>query len=158
MAGSDNMPTGASGHNSKTPRMKEENPEETIPAVAPQTVDADMLPAAEAQAADDVEKDAYEGHDSGVAVAEDDFDNLGIEPPILKAVKELGFVRCDNITVGYTWPSLLKETLRLRLYGAVQKPFVITGYKGIDPEIYGGIDRSVYPRPVSFTVGVIATF
>lgn len=58
--------------------MKEENPEETIPAVAPQTVDADMLPAAEAQAADDVEKDAYEGHDSGVAVAEDDFDNLGI--------------------------------------------------------------------------------
>lgn len=72
--------------------MKEENPEETIPAVAPQTVDADMLPAAEAQAADDVEKDAYEGHDSGVAVAEDDFDNLGIEPPILKAVKELGFV------------------------------------------------------------------
>ncbi len=73
-------------------------------------------------------------------------------------MKELGFVRCDNITVGYTWPSLLKETLRLRLYGAVQKPFVITGYKGIDPEIYGGIDRSVYPRPVSFTVGVIATF
>ena len=72
--------------------MKEENPEETIPAVAPQTVDADMLPAAEAQAADDVEKDVYEGHDSGVAVAEDDFDNLGIEPPILKAVKELGFV------------------------------------------------------------------
>lgn len=72
--------------------MKEENPEETIPAVAPQTVDADMLPAAEAQAVDDVEKDAYEGHDSGVAVAEDDFDNLGIEPPILKAVKELGFV------------------------------------------------------------------
>lgn len=72
--------------------MKEENPEETIPAVTPQTVDADMLLAAEAQAVDDVEKDAYEGHDSGVAVAEDDFDNLGIEPPILKAVKELGFV------------------------------------------------------------------
>ena len=67
-------------------------------------------------------------------------------------------MRCDNITVGYTWPSLLKETLRLRLYGAVQKPFVITGYKGIDPEIYGGIDRSVYPRPVSFTVGVDSDF
>ncbi len=41
--------------------MKEENPEETIPAVTPQTVDADMLLAAEAQAVDDVEKDAYEG-------------------------------------------------------------------------------------------------
>ena len=34
------------------------------------------------------------------------------------------FLRCENITVGYTWPSLLKDQLRLRLYGAVQNPFV----------------------------------
>ena len=73
-------------------------------------------------------------------------------------LENAGFVRCDNITVGYTWPSLLKDSLRLRLYGAVQNPFVITKYKGIDPEIYGGIDRSTYPRPVSFTLGLIATF
>ena len=33
------------------------------------------------------------------------------------------FLRCENITVGYTWPSLLKDQLRLRLYGAVQNPF-----------------------------------
>ena len=44
------------------------------------------------------------------------------------------FLRCENITVGYTWPSLLKDQLRLRLYGAVQNPFVITKYKGLDPE------------------------
>lgn len=73
-------------------------------------------------------------------------------------LENAGFLRCDNITVGYTWPNLLKDNLRLRLYGAVQNPFVITKYKGIDPEIYGGIDNSVYPRPVSFTIGVIATF
>lgn len=73
-------------------------------------------------------------------------------------LENAGFLRCDNITVGYTWPNLFKDQLRLRLYGAVQNPFVITKYKGIDPEIYGGIDRSVYPRPVSFTVGLIATF
>ena len=73
-------------------------------------------------------------------------------------LENAGFVRCDNITVGYTWPNLLKDQLRLRLYGAVQNPFVITKYKGIDPEIYGGIDRSTYPRPVTFTLGVIATF
>lgn len=73
-------------------------------------------------------------------------------------LENAGFLRCDNITVGYTWPSLLKDQLRLRLYGAVQNPFVITKYKGIDPEIYSGIDNSVYPRPVSFTIGVIATF
>lgn len=73
-------------------------------------------------------------------------------------LENAGFVRCDNITVGYTWPNLLSDRLRLRLYGAVQNPFVITKYKGIDPEIYDGIDRSTYPRPVSFTIGVIATF
>lgn len=73
-------------------------------------------------------------------------------------LENAGFVRCDNITLGYTWPNLLDDHLRLRLYGAVQNPFVITKYKGIDPEIYGGIDRSTYPRPVTFTLGVIATF
>lgn len=69
-----------------------------------------------------------------------------------------GFVRCDNITLGYTWDNLLNNNLRLRLYGAVQNPFVITKYKGLDPEVFGGIDNDVYPRPVTFTLGVVATF
>lgn len=81
-------------------------------------------------------------------------------------LENAGFVRCDNITLGYTWPDLLNNHLRLRLYGAVQNPFVITRYKGIDPEIspgtddgsYGGVDNCVYPRPVSYTIGIIATF
>ena len=73
-------------------------------------------------------------------------------------LRNAGFVRCDNITLGYTWPNLLNNNLRLRLYGAVQNPFVISKYKGIDPEISGGIDNSTYPRPVSYTVGLIATF
>ena len=73
-------------------------------------------------------------------------------------LENAGYVRCDNITLGYTWPNLLNDNLRLRLYGAVQNPFVITKYKGIDPEIYGGIDNSVYPRPTTWTIGLIATF
>ena len=75
-------------------------------------------------------------------------------------VQNASFVRCDNITVGYTWDKLLKDRLRLRLFGAVQNPFVITKYKGLDPEVVynNGIDNSVYPRPVSFTVGVVANF
>ena len=68
------------------------------------------------------------------------------------------FLRCENITVGYTWPSLLKDQLRLRLYGAVQNPFVITKYEGLDPEVFGGIDNNVYPRPITFTLGLVATF
>ena len=73
-------------------------------------------------------------------------------------VENASFLRCDNITLGYTWPDLLNDNLRLRLYGAVQNPFVITKYKGLDPEVFDGIDNNVYPRPVSFTVGLIATF
>ncbi|MDE6577565.1 MAG: TonB-dependent receptor [Muribaculaceae bacterium] len=73
-------------------------------------------------------------------------------------VENASFLRCDNITLGYTWPNLIDDHLRLRLYGAVQNPFVITKYKGLDPEVNGGIDNNVYPRPVSFTLGLIATF
>ncbi|MEG2599869.1 MAG: TonB-dependent receptor, partial [Muribaculaceae bacterium] len=73
-------------------------------------------------------------------------------------VKNASFLRCDNITLGYTWPSLLKEKLRLRLFGAVQNPFVITKYNGLDPEVFDGIDNNVYPRPVTFTLGLVATF
>lgn len=69
-----------------------------------------------------------------------------------------GFVRCDNITLGYTWENLLDDALRLRLYGAVQNPFVISKYKGLDPEVFGGIDNNIYPRPITFTLGVVATF
>lgn len=74
-------------------------------------------------------------------------------------LENAGFVRCDNITLGYTFRDLLNNGIgTLRLYGAVQNPFVITRYKGIDPEVPGGIDTDVYPRPVSFTFGVVATF
>lgn len=73
-------------------------------------------------------------------------------------VQNASFIRCDNITVGYTWDNLLNNALRLRLYGACQNPFVITKYKGLDPEVFSGIDNNIYPRPVSFTLGLIATF
>lgn len=73
-------------------------------------------------------------------------------------VENASFLRCDNITLGYTWSNLFQDNMRLRLYGAVQNPFVITKYKGLDPEVFDGIDNNVYPRPVSFTIGLIATF
>jgi len=78
-------------------------------------------------------------------------------------LENAGYVRCDNITLGYTWPDLLNNNLRLRVYGAVQNPFVITKYKGIDPEIApssdsAGVDNNIYPRPTTWTIGLIATF
>lgn len=73
-------------------------------------------------------------------------------------LRNASFLRCDNITLGYTWQDLIQAKLKLRLYGAVQNPFVITKYKGIDPEVFSGIDNNVYPRPITFTLGVVATF
>ena len=73
-------------------------------------------------------------------------------------VQNASFVRCDNITVGYTWPHLCNDNLRLRIYGAVQNPFVITKYKGLDPEVFSGIDNSPYPNPITCTLGAVLTF
>lgn len=72
-------------------------------------------------------------------------------------VQNASFLRCDNISVGYTWPKLL-NCLRLRLFAAVQNPFVITKYKGTDPEVFSGIDSSPYPRSTTYTLGLVATF
>lgn len=73
-------------------------------------------------------------------------------------VENASFLRCDNITLGYNFENLLNNKLNLRVYGAAQNVFVITKYKGIDPEVYGGIDNNCYPRPITFTLGVIASF
>lgn len=73
-------------------------------------------------------------------------------------IENASFVRCENITVGYTFEKLFHSDLRLRLFGACQNPFVITKYKGIDPEVFDGRDNNVYPRPITFTLGLIATF
>lgn len=87
------------------------------------------------------------------------FNDLGVKGVMSDYfVRNASFVRCDNITLGYTWPSLLKNQLRLRLYGAVQNPFVITKYNGLDPEIFSGVDKEIYPRPLTVSFGVVASF
>ncbi len=73
-------------------------------------------------------------------------------------VENASFLRCDNITLGYTFENLLNNNLNLRLFGAVQNPFVITKYDGLDPEVESGLDNNVYPRPMTFTLGVVASF
>jgi hypothetical protein len=45
-----------------------------------------------------------------------------------------------------------------RLYATVQNPITITPYDGLDPEVDGGMDRQVYPRPISVLFGVNINF
>ena len=82
-------------------------------------------------------------------------------------VQNASFLRCDNITLGYSFQNLFKtsayEGIGGRVYATVQNPFVITGYEGLDPEVQTafdtpGIDNNVYPRPVTFLIGLSLQF
>ncbi|MDE6010335.1 MAG: SusC/RagA family TonB-linked outer membrane protein, partial [Muribaculaceae bacterium] len=73
-------------------------------------------------------------------------------------VENASFLRCDNITLGYTFRDLAKGNLMLRIFAAVQNPFVITTFSGIDPEEFGGVQSDPYPRPVTTSLGIVATF
>jgi iron complex outermembrane receptor protein len=70
-------------------------------------------------------------------------------------VEDASFLRCDNITLGYTFD---KPNIKARIYATVQNPFVITGYKGLDPEVFGGIDNNIYPRSMTSLIGVSLQF
>jgi iron complex outermembrane receptor protein len=73
-------------------------------------------------------------------------------------VRNASFVRCDNITLGYSFKELLSTSnykgANGRVYFTVQNPIVITKYDGLDPEITSGVDSGVYPRPITFLLGL----
>jgi iron complex outermembrane receptor protein len=48
--------------------------------------------------------------------------------------------------------------MNLSAFFTVQNVATITGYKGIDPEIFNGIDNNMYPRPRTFILGVRFNF
>lgn len=77
-------------------------------------------------------------------------------------VQNASFLKCDNITLGYTFADLFKtgnwHGLSGRLYGTVANVFTITKYSGLDPEVASGLDGNVYPRPISFIVGLNLNF
>lgn len=77
-------------------------------------------------------------------------------------VHNASFLKCDNITLGYSFSDWFKGSgsrgLSGRIYGTVANVFTITKYKGIDPEIKNGFDDQIYPRPISFIVGMNLNF
>ena len=72
-------------------------------------------------------------------------------------IQNASFFRMDNINIGYDAGEVFKN-IRMRLYGNVQNAFVITKYTGLDPEVNGGIDNQMYPRPRTFVFGVNLDF
>ncbi|MCX2740060.1 SusC/RagA family TonB-linked outer membrane protein [Pontibacter anaerobius] len=91
-------------------------------------------------------------------------------------VEDADFVRLDNFRLSYQLPEFWKYISNMQVYIAGNNTFVITGYRGIDPEprlgatrdIYGGSDIETnlspgiepvtfYPRTRSFSFGVSLT-
>ena len=72
-------------------------------------------------------------------------------------VRNASFLKCDNITLGYSFKSF-DDLLNTRVYVRATNVFTITKYDGIDPEVAGGIDGGIYPRPFTLLFGVNFNF
>lgn len=77
-------------------------------------------------------------------------------------VQNASFLRCDNITLGYSFNNLFKtgsyKGIGGRVYATASNVFTITKYKGLDPEVFNGYDNNMYPRAFSMILGVNLNF
>lgn len=73
-------------------------------------------------------------------------------------VQNASFMKCDNITLGYSFKKLFGAPIGGRVYAAVQNVFTISKYKGLDPEVENGLDNNIYPRPLTTLIGLSLNF
>ncbi len=73
-------------------------------------------------------------------------------------ISNASFFRMDNINIGFNAGNVLSKNTNLRVGATVQNVFTITKYKGVDPEVSGGIDNNFYPRPRNFVVSANLNF
>lgn len=60
----------------------------------------------------------------------------------------------DYFSVAYNFKNIIKEKTSLTASVNIQNVFTITKYSGLDPEIAGGIDNTIYPRPRIYSLGL----
>lgn len=85
------------------------------------------------------------------------------------AIEDGSFLRLNNVTLGYTFPSKMMKKLhveKFRLYITAYNIYTWTKYSGYDPEVdtrrstpaTPGVDYSAYPKSRSYNFGVNLTF
>jgi iron complex outermembrane receptor protein len=72
-------------------------------------------------------------------------------------MENASFLKMDNVTLGYTFDKF-KTPGTIRVWGGVQNVFTVTNYSGLDPEVFGGIDNTIYPRPRTYMLGANFNF
>jgi iron complex outermembrane receptor protein len=90
------------------------------------------------------------------AISETNF----IKPQYYSSIymENASFFKMDNISLGYSFPQPIAQKLKTRLSFTVQNAFFITKYKGLDPEVDGGIDNNIYPRPRTYLLALNVSF
>ena len=73
-------------------------------------------------------------------------------------VENGSFLRLDNLTLGYNLKGLLGGSSNTQISLIGQNLFTITKYSGLDPEVAGGIDNNIYPRPRILSFGLNVSF
>lgn len=82
-------------------------------------------------------------------------------------VEDGSFLRCSDVTIGYTLPKTVTQKLminKIRAYVSASNLFILTGYSGYDPEVdvqsglTPSMDYNRYPRARSFSFGLNVTF
>ena len=97
-------------------------------------------------------------------------DPTGLHEPAIYSsrwVENASFVRLQNITLGYdlNLPMLTRSARSARLYVSADNLILLTGYSGLDPEVYTtnglatrGLDYLTFPRPRTITGGLRLLF
>jgi iron complex outermembrane receptor protein len=74
------------------------------------------------------------------------------------------YLRLDNATLGYTIKPHIQAIKSLRFYASGNNIFIITKYRGVDPEVnIGGLtpgidNKDFYPKTRTFSLGLTASF
>lgn len=112
----------------------------------------------------------YNNNASNIAVYQQLYNQSGYLANILKDVNKTNFTnaqywssfylenasyfKLDYVSLGYNFTSLLDYKVAGRIGLTVQNVFTITDYSGLDPEVVGGIDNNIYPRPRTFMLSI----
>lgn len=87
--------------------------------------------------------------------ANEGFENLQLYSDFF--LENASFFRMDNITLGHNFKNI-SDKFDIGMNLSLQNAFVITGYSGLDPEVYLGIDNNIYSRPRSILFGLNVNF
>ena len=69
-------------------------------------------------------------------------------------LRSADFIKLDYVSLAYNFKNLIKDKYNMVASFNVQNVFIISDYAGLDPEVGGGIDQNIYPRPRIYSINL----